>query len=90
MFTHSPGSLDGLSTRHQRVALSTLYLCVQGMLSIGCALLGASHVLGLEIDQDAIEVALDNVDQYEDPLPVSTISHPHACKPHMSTVHYPS
>ncbi len=43
----------------------------QGMLSIGCALLGASHVIGLELDADALEVAQDNVQQFEDPLPVS-------------------
>ncbi len=28
----------------------------QGMLSIGAAMLGAAHVLGLDIDPDALEV----------------------------------
>ena len=41
-----------------------------GMLSIGAALLGASHVLALDIDPEALEVAQQNVDEYED-LPVS-------------------
>jgi hypothetical protein len=41
------------------------------MLSVGSALLGAAHVVGLEIDCDALEVATANVQQFTDPpLPV--------------------
>ncbi|CAO1417435.1 unnamed protein product [Diamesa hyperborea] len=38
-----------------------------GMLSIGAALLGASHVVGFELDPDAIEVAKNNVEEMEIP-----------------------
>lgn len=41
------------------------------MLSIGAALLGARHVVGVDVDPDALEVAQDNVGEFEDPLPVS-------------------
>ncbi len=40
------------------------------MLSIGAALLGARHVVGVDVDPDALEVAQDNVEEFEDPLPV--------------------
>lgn len=36
-----------------------------GMLSIGSALLGASHVIGFEIDRDAISVAKNNSEEME-------------------------
>ncbi len=42
----------------------------QGMLSVGCALLGASHVLALELDTDALQQAVENVEQFDEPLPV--------------------
>jgi len=41
------------------------------MLSIGAALLGSSHVLGLDVDPDALEMAESNCEQFEDGLPVS-------------------
>jgi predicted RNA methylase len=44
---------------------------VQGMLAIGAALLGSPCVIGLDVDADALEVAQDNCEQFEDPLPVS-------------------
>ena len=34
--------------------------CGTGMLAIGCALIGADFVLGVEIDTEAIEIARDN------------------------------
>ena len=40
------------------------------MLSIGAAMLGACHVLGIDVDSDALEVAQANVAEYEDELPV--------------------
>lgn len=40
------------------------------MLSIGAAMLGALHVVGVDVDDDALRVARQNVDEYEDPLPV--------------------
>jgi predicted RNA methylase len=43
------------------------------MLSIGAALLGSSHVLGLDVDPDALEMAQSNCEQFEDELPVSFI-----------------
>lgn len=39
------------------------------MLAIGAALLGACHVIGIDVDSDALETAQDNMDQFED-LPV--------------------
>lgn len=36
-----------------------------GMLSIGCALLGAMHVVGVELDTEAIETAWVNVRTHE-------------------------
>ncbi|KAL9694762.1 hypothetical protein quinque_014047 [Culex quinquefasciatus] len=39
--------------------------CGPGMLSIGAALLGAQHVVGIEIDLDAIKVFQENVQGFE-------------------------
>ena len=44
--------------------------CCQGMLSVGAALLGASHVLGLDLDPEALEVAQENCQDFDGPLPV--------------------
>ena len=43
------------------------------MLAIGAALLGSPAVLGIDIDADALEVAQQNCEQFEDPLPVSML-----------------
>lgn len=43
---------------------------LQAMLSIGAAMLGARHVVGVDVDEDALRIAQQNVDEYEDPLPV--------------------
>lgn len=40
------------------------------MLSIGAAMLGALHVMGVDCDADALRVAQQNVDEYEEALPV--------------------
>lgn len=40
------------------------------MLSAGAALLGSPAVVGVDIDEDALEIALENCEQFEDPLPV--------------------
>lgn len=39
--------------------------CGTGMLSIGAALLGAGHVLGIDADEDALCIAQENLDEYE-------------------------
>ncbi|XP_058064413.1 rRNA N6-adenosine-methyltransferase Mettl5 [Anopheles bellator] len=39
--------------------------CGSGMLSIGAALLGASYVIGAEIDPDAVEIFLKNCTEFE-------------------------
>lgn len=36
------------------------------MLGIGAALLGSSHVIGVDIDSDALETAQANLDSFED------------------------
>lgn len=35
--------------------------CGTGMLGIGCALIGANFVLGLEIDMEAVQIATENI-----------------------------
>ncbi|KAL4420403.1 hypothetical protein ABPG75_010059 [Micractinium tetrahymenae] len=47
--------------------------CGTAMLSIGAAMLGAQHVIGVDVDDDALRIAQENVDEYEDPLPVDFI-----------------
>ncbi|GIL55813.1 hypothetical protein Vafri_11173 [Volvox africanus] len=47
--------------------------CGTAMLSIGAALLGSCHVAAVDIDPDALEVAAENVAQFEDPLPIDFI-----------------
>lgn len=39
--------------------------CGTGMLSIGSAILGAEHVVGFDIDSEALNVAKNNVDEME-------------------------
>lgn len=39
--------------------------CGTGMLSIGSAILGSSHVVGFDIDSEALAVAKNNVDEME-------------------------
>jgi rRNA N6-adenosine-methyltransferase METTL5 len=47
--------------------------CGTAMLTIGAAILGAVHIIGVDIDQDALEIAQLNVDEFEDPLPIDFI-----------------
>jgi len=47
--------------------------CGTGMLSIGAAILGATWVLGIDIDPDALEIARANVDGFDDPLPIDLV-----------------
>ncbi|WIA41180.1 hypothetical protein OEZ86_004795 [Tetradesmus obliquus] len=44
-----------------------------GMLAIGAALLGSPCVVGLDVDADALQVAQDNCEQFEDPLPIDFV-----------------
>ena len=44
-------------------------LLPQGMLSIGAAMLGSSLVIGIDVDDDALQTASDNIQQF-DGLPV--------------------
>eukprot|EP00878_Enallax_costatus_P032978 GHUV01036340.1.p2 GENE.GHUV01036340.1~~GHUV01036340.1.p2 ORF type:complete len:196 (+),score=32.46 GHUV01036340.1:223-810(+) len=44
-----------------------------GMLAIGAALLGSPCVIGVDVDEDALDVALGNCQQFEDPLPIDFI-----------------
>jgi predicted RNA methylase len=44
------------------------------MLSVGAAILGACHVIGVDLDSDALEIAKENIDEFEDPpLPIDLI-----------------
>lgn len=36
------------------------------MLGIGAAMLGSPHVIGIDIDEDALQTAQENCEQYED------------------------
>ncbi|KAK9866625.1 hypothetical protein WJX84_002657 [Apatococcus fuscideae] len=40
--------------------------CGTGMLSIGAGILGSSHVIGLDMDADALQTACDNVMEFDD------------------------
>ena len=42
--------------------------CGGGILGIGAAILGASHVLAVDIDPDALSVAAENVAEFEVPV----------------------
>ncbi|WIA20895.1 hypothetical protein OEZ85_005240 [Tetradesmus obliquus] len=44
-----------------------------GMLAIGAALLGSPCVVALDVDADALQVAQDNCEQFEDPLPIDFV-----------------
>ena len=44
----------------------TVCLVQQGMLSIGAGILGSSHVIGLDMDADALQTACDNVMEFDD------------------------
>lgn len=46
--------------------------CGTGMLAIGAALLGSSHVLAIDCDGDALATAAENCDSFED-LPVDLL-----------------
>ena len=48
--------------------------CGCGILSIGCALLGAKRVVGVDIDQNAIDIALSNVTKGHLPLSTSCVN----------------
>ncbi|KAI8320926.1 methyltransferase-like protein-like protein 5 [Martensiomyces pterosporus] len=39
--------------------------CGCGMLTVASAIMGASHVLGIDIDADALEIARENVEEFE-------------------------
>lgn len=39
--------------------------CGVGVLTIGAALLGASYVLGIDIDQDALDICQENIEIYD-------------------------
>lgn len=47
--------------------------CGTGMLSIGAALLGAQHVIGIDIDADALRIAKENIEEFEDSLPIDLV-----------------
>ena len=56
---------------------------MQGMLSIGAAMLGSSHVIGLDVDADAIETAISNVEEFED-LSIGAQQHLHQHNWHLT------
>jgi Ribosomal protein L11 methyltransferase (PrmA) len=60
-------SQAGLLDRHQAVACWV----EQAMLAIGAAMLGATHVLAVDCDEEALEVAAENRGAFDD-LPVSS------------------
>lgn len=51
---------------HQKHALYIQAYALQGMLSIGAAMLGSSHVVGMDVDADALQIAQSNVEEFED------------------------
>lgn len=57
-----------LAALPRHIACPAVHL--QAMLAIGAAMLGAQHVVGVDVDEDALRVAQQNVEEYEDYLPV--------------------
>lgn len=51
---------------------------MQGMLAIACALLGAPHVLGVDVDPGSLAIAAENVAEFEG-LPVELLQGDVAC-----------
>lgn len=47
--------------------------CGTGMLSIGAAILGAQHVIGIDVDIDALDIAVANVQEFEEALPIDLV-----------------
>lgn len=47
--------------------------CMQGMLGIACSLKGCPHVLGIDIDDDALQQAAQNIDEFEE-LPMQLLA----------------
>lgn len=47
--------------------------CGTAMLAIGAACLGAAAVIGVDVDADALEVARQNIDEFDDPLPIDLV-----------------
>lgn len=47
--------------------------CGTAMLSIGAAMLGALHVVGVDVDDDALRIAQANVEEYEDHLAIDFV-----------------
>lgn len=43
------------------------------MLGIACCLRGSPHVLGIDVDEDALCQAVENIDQFED-LPMQLLA----------------
>lgn len=46
------------------------------MLGIGAAMLGSPHVIGIDIDADALQTAQENCDQFEDLQVGLGLTHP--------------
>ena len=58
------------------------------MLSIGAAMLGSPHVIGVDIDDDALQIAQENCDQFEG---LQVKQYPaNLCSKSCSTKHQPS
>ena len=51
-------------------AVTRTVVGAQGMLSIGAAALGCPHVLGVDVDPDALDLAASNLAEAGDDLPV--------------------
>ncbi|GAB4819806.1 hypothetical protein N2152v2_006852 [Parachlorella kessleri] len=47
--------------------------CGTAMLGIGAAMLGARHVVGIDVDADALETAQANIAEYEEDLPIDLV-----------------
>uniref|UniRef100_A0A7S1SMY4 Methyltransferase small domain-containing protein n=1 Tax=Tetraselmis chuii TaxID=63592 RepID=A0A7S1SMY4_9CHLO len=47
--------------------------CGTAMLSIGAVIMGAAHVVAIDVDEDALTVAQRNVSQWEDDMPIDFV-----------------
>lgn len=56
-----------------RAGLRVHCQCLQGMLGIACSLKGSPHVLGIDIDEDALHQAAQNIEEFEE-LPMQLLA----------------
>ena len=62
------GVLNWIESEHGDISQKLVvdFGCGTGMLSLGCSFMGAAHVVGLEVDEEAMKIAQDNLEKLGD------------------------